>query len=232
MPSQSFFKPIGDANGRSAVYVVDDDESIRRSLGGLLRSVGLQAETFSSLREFLDFARPDAPSCLILDVRLKGENGLTFLNVSNNSPRIPVLFMTGHGDIEMSVKAMKAGASDFFAKPFREQDMLDAVAHALARDTERLAAEKSLAVLRSAYDSLTEREREIVAYVVAGLLNKQIAAEMSLSEITVKVHRGHAMRKMAAKTVADLVRKAHTLGIAPARTRLVRSSGTWDAWAN
>jgi FixJ family two-component response regulator len=199
-----------------AVYVVDDDEALRVALSALLRSVGLRVETFASSREFLAFPKYDAPSCLILDVRLRGESGLAFQEeVAKSALRMPIVFMTGHGDIAMSVKAMKAGALDFFAKPFRDQDMLDAVAHALARDRERLSAEQSIAALRTSYDSLTSREKQVMEFVVAGMLNKQIAAEMNLSEITVKIHRGQAMKKMAARSVADLVRKAEALGIKP-----------------
>ncbi|WP_271407892.1 response regulator transcription factor [Pseudomonas sp. Q1-7] len=196
------------------VYVVDDDESIRLALDGLLRSIGLRVETFESSQQFLAFPRRDVPSCLILDVRLRGESGLALQEQFEQSGvRMPIVFMTGHGDIAMTVKAMKAGAVDFLAKPFRDQDMLDAVATALARDGERLAAERSSAVLRAAYDSLTSREREVMGFVVAGLMNKQIAAELNLSEVTVKVHRGQVMKKLAARSVADLVRKSETLGI-------------------
>jgi FixJ family two-component response regulator len=182
------------ASAASIVYVVDDDESIRVSVHSLLRSVGLRAEKFGSSEEFLAFPKPDLPSCLILDVRL---------------------FMTAHGDIEMTVKAMKAGALDFFSKPFRDQDMLDAVANALARDAERIETERSMSGLRACYESLTAREREIMGHVVTGLMNKQIASEVKLSEITVKIHRGQAMKKMAARSVADLVRKAEALGLGP-----------------
>jgi FixJ family two-component response regulator len=204
----------------SVVYVVDDDESMRIALCSLLRSVGLRVETFQSSQEFLAFPKYDAPSCLILDVRLRGESGLAFQDeMAKTGLRMPVLFMTGYGDIPMTVKAMKAGALDFFSKPFRDQDMLDAVAHALTRDGERLAAEESAASLRIAYDSLTPRERQVMEFVVAGLMNKQIAAEMNLSEITVKIHRGQAMKKMAARSVADLVRKAEALGVKPPRQR-------------
>jgi RNA polymerase sigma factor (sigma-70 family) len=231
MHLQAFVKPTHAGTGRSTVYVIDDDESMRRSLSLLLRSTGLCVETFSSAQKFLDFPKPNAPSCLILDVILHGENGLSFQeDVAKNGVRMPIVFMTGYADIEVTVKAMKAGALDFFAKPFREQDMLDAVAHALARDSERLEAEESVALLRMAYDSLTKREREVVARVVAGLLNKQIAAEMDLSEITVKVHRGNAMRKLAARSVADLVRKAEALGVVPKLTKLVDSAGRRDEW--
>lgn len=198
------------------VYVVDDDESMRLALGGLLRSVGLRVETFESSQDFLAFPKYDAPSCLILDIRLRGESGLAFQEqIAKSGASIPIVFITGHGDIAMTVKAMKAGAVDFFAKPFRDQDMLDAVANALTRDGERLAAEQSIAALRAAYDSLTPREREVMGFVVAGLMNKQIAAEMNLSEITVKIHRGQVMKKMTVRSVADLVRKSESLGVNP-----------------
>ena len=198
------------------VYVVDDDEAVRLALSGLLRSTGLRVETFESSQEFLAFTKHDAPSCLILDVRLRGESGLAFQEqIAKSGVRMPIVFMTGYGDIAMTVKAMKAGAVDFFAKPFRDQDMLDAVANALARDGERLAAEQSVAGLRTAYESLTAREREVLVFVVAGLMNKQIAYEMDLTEVTVKIHRGRVMKKMAARSVADLVRKAESLGVQP-----------------
>ncbi|WNC94903.1 response regulator transcription factor [Paraburkholderia sp. FT54] len=198
------------------VYIVDDDKGIRLSLGALMRSVGLRVETFESPDEFL--RRPPAvgPSCLILDVRLRGKSGMAFhQEIVNSGMHIPVVFMTGHGDIEMGVKAMKAGALDFLAKPFKDQDMLDAVAQALARDSEWLAAEAALTGLRASYHSLSPREKEVMSFVLSGLLNKQIAAEMNLSEITVKVHRGHVMRKMNARSMPDLVRKAESLGIEP-----------------
>jgi len=198
------------------VYVVDDDESMRLALGSLLGSVGLHVETFESLQDFLAFPKYDVPSCLILDVRLRGESGLAFQEqIAKHGLRMPIVFMTGHGDIAMTVKAMKAGAIDFFAKPFRDQDMLDAVANALARDRERLAAEQSMSALCAAYESLTQREREVMAFVVSGLMNKQIADEMNLSEVTVKIHRGQVMKKLAARSVADLVRKSESLGIDP-----------------
>jgi FixJ family two-component response regulator len=204
----------------SNVYVIDDDEAIRRSLDSLLRSVGMSVQTYASSQEFLASANPDAPACLILDVRLRGENGLEFQTaMADNGLRMPVVFVTGHGDIAMTVKAMKAGASDFLAKPYRDQDVLDAVSHALARDRERIAAENSTTALRSAYDSLTPREREVVSFVLAGLLNKQIASEMNVSEVTVKMHRGQAMKKMAANSAADLVMKVQALGVEPARKR-------------
>jgi FixJ family two-component response regulator len=204
------------ASAASIVYVVDDDESIRVSVHSLLRSVGLRAEKFGSSEEFLAFPKPDLPSCLILDVRLRGESGLAVQqNIAKSDLRMPILFMTAHGDIEMTVKAMKAGALDFFSKPFRDQDMLDAVANALARDAERIETERSMSGLRACYESLTAREREIMGHVVTGLMNKQIASEVKLSEITVKIHRGQAMKKMAARSVADLVRKAEALGLGP-----------------
>lgn len=213
-------KSVGGSKVAGVVYVVDDDELVRLTLSSLLRSVGLHVETFESSQKFLAFQRYDAPSCLILDVRLRGESGLAFQEeVTKSGLRIPILFMTAHGDIAMTVKAMKAGALDFFAKPFRDQDMLDAVAHALTCDGERLAAERSIASLQTLYDSLTLRERQVMEFVVAGLMNKQIAAEMNLAQITVKIYRGQVMKKMAARSVADLVRMAEALGVEPHRIR-------------
>jgi FixJ family two-component response regulator len=198
------------------VYVVDDDKGIRQALDLLLRSVGLRVETFESPDEFLRSPHSAGPSCLILDVRLRGKSGMAFhQEIVNSGMRIPVIFMTGHGDIEMGVKAMKAGALDFLAKPFKDQDMLDAVAQALARDSERLTAETALAGLRALYASLSPREKEVMGFVLSGLQNKQIASELNLSEITVKVHRGQVMRKMKARSMPDLVRKAESLGIEP-----------------
>jgi FixJ family two-component response regulator len=204
------------ANKTPVVYIVDDDESMREALGGLLRSIGLRVEAFESPNQFLSFSKYDAPSCLILDVRLRGESGLTFQqDIAKTGLQIPILFITGHGDIEMSVRAMKAGALDFFPKPFRDQDMLDAVAHALKHDGERIAVERSLAAVRTSYSSLTPREREVLGFVLAGLMNKQIASEMSLSEITVKIHRGQMMKKMDSRSVAELVRKAEAIHVSP-----------------
>jgi FixJ family two-component response regulator len=198
----------------SVVYVIDDDELCRLAVDSLLRSVGLRVEKFGSSEEFLAFPKPNLPSCLILDVRLRGESGLTIQQkIAKTDLRMPILFMTAHGDIEMTVTAMKAGALDFFPKPFRDQDMLDAVANALARDAERIAAEQSMSGLRACYESLTAREREIMGHVVTGLMNKQIASELKLSEITVKIYRGHVMKKMVCRSVADLVRKAEALGV-------------------
>lgn len=211
-------KPTGSAAGdaRPVIYILDDDEAMRLALSSLFRSIGLHVETFESSQAFLAFPKYDAPSCLVLDVRLRGESGLAFQDeLAKNGLQMPIIFMTGHGDIAMSVKAMKAGAIDFFAKPFREQDMLDAVSNALTRDSERLAAESASAGLREAYASLTPREREVMAFVVTGMLNKQIAGAMNLSEITVKIHRGQVMKKMGARSLADLVRKAQALHIKP-----------------
>ncbi|SAL62014.1 chemotaxis protein CheY [Caballeronia choica] len=202
--------------GNAIVYVVDDDESMREAVSMLLRSVGLGVETFACAQEFLAFDMPDVPSCLILDVRLKGQSGLAVQEqMASSDLGLPIVFMTAHGDIAMTVKAMKAGAKDFLAKPFRDQDMLDAVEHALASDEERRRASRSVADLRRSYESLTPREREVMAFVVTGLMNKQIAAELNLSEITVKIHRGQAMKKMGARSLADFVRKAEALGIKP-----------------
>jgi FixJ family two-component response regulator len=202
------------ATNTTIVYVIDDDESMRFSLSTLLRSIGLRVETFASPQAFLEFKKSNTPSCLILDVRLRGENGLSFQQeMISRGLHMPILFMTGYGDMAMCVKAMKAGALDFFPKPFRDQDMLDAVTQALARDSQRLAAEESIASLRASYTSLTEREQQVMALVTAGLMNKQIAAEMHLSEITVKVYRGQLMKKMMARSVADLVRKSEALRI-------------------
>lgn len=196
------------------VYVVDDDESMRRAVSMLLRSVGYQVETFGSATDFLASPRQDLPSCLILDVRLKGQSGLAVQEqFAASKMSIPIIFMTAHGDIAMSVKAMKAGAMDFLAKPFRDQDMLDAVESALARDAARRQSDRSEADLRQRYDELTPREKEVMGYVVRGLLNKQIAGELTLSEITVKIHRAQAMKKMGARSLADFVLKAEALGI-------------------
>jgi FixJ family two-component response regulator len=204
----------GGATNTTIVYVIDDDESMRFSLSTLLRSIGLRVETFASPQAFLEFKKSNIPSCLILDVRLRSENGLSFQQeMLSRGLHMPILFMTGYGDMAMCVKAMKAGALDFFPKPFRDQDMLDAVTQALARDSQRLAAEESVASLRASYTSLTGREQQVMALVTAGLMNKQIAAEMHLSEITVKVYRGQLMKKMMARSLADLVRKAEALRI-------------------
>jgi FixJ family two-component response regulator len=196
------------------VFVVDDDASMREALRSLFGSVGLRVEVFGSAPEFLRSRLPNVASCLVLDIRLPGGSGLDFqADLAEADIRIPIIFMTGHGDIPMSVKAMKAGAVDFLTKPFRDQDMLDAVTGALARDRERRADDKAVSSLRLLFDSLTPREREVIALVTAGLMNKQIAAELGLREITVKIHRAHVMRKMRARSLADLVRMAEILEI-------------------
>ena len=207
-------------NALSVVYILDDEEAMRLALSSLFRSVGLRVETFDSSQAFLAFPKYDAPSCLVLDVRLRGESGLAFQDeLAKSALRMPIIFMTGHGDIAMTVKAMKAGAIDFLPKPFRDQDMLDAVSNALTRDGERLAAERSTASMRAAYASLTPREREVMECVVAGMLNKQIASALSLSEITVKIHRGQLMRKMSARSLAELVRMAAALQVKPRQVK-------------
>jgi len=196
------------------VFVVDDDPSMRKALSTLFRAVGLRAEVFGSARELLESELPEVASCLVLDIRLPGPSGLDFqAELAKANIQIPIIFMTGHGDIPMTVKAMKAGAVDFLTKPFRDQDMLDAVAIAIERDRARRKDEKIVAELRAVFETLTARERDVLALVASGLMNKQIAAEIGLAEITVKIHRGHIMRKMGAKSLADLVRMAEMLGV-------------------
>ena len=196
------------------VFVVDDDASMRQALARLLQSVQLRVEVFASPQEFLQSERPDVPSCLVLDVRLPGLSGLDFqAELLKADVRISIVFITGHGDIPMTVRAMKAGAVDFLAKPFRDQDLLDAVTTAIQRDQKRRELENAVADLRTHFSSLTPREREIMALVASGLMSKQIAAQIGLSEITVKIHRSHLMKKMGARSVADLVRMAEALGL-------------------
>jgi FixJ family two-component response regulator len=200
---------------KATVFVVDDDVTVREALGSLIRSVGLGAMLFDSAQEFLSAPKPDTVACLILDVRMPGLSGFDCQRqLAAAGLPIPIVFMTGHGDIPMSVRAMKSGAVDFLTKPFRDQDLLDAVHQALERDRYRRAENQELNELRRRLESLTPREREVMTWVVAGRLNKQIAGELGTSEITVKVHRGHAMRKMKADSVADLVRMAGRLGLA------------------
>jgi FixJ family two-component response regulator len=196
------------------VFVIDDDASMRRALTNLFQSVGLGVEVFGSAPEMLQSKLPDIASCLVLDIRLPGLSGLDFqTELAKANIRIPIIFMTGHGDIPMTVRAMKGGAVDFLTKPFRDQDMLDAVVMAIERDRKRREAEKVVSDLLGLFETLTSREREVLTLVASGLMNKQIAAELGLAEITVKIHRGHIMRKMGARSLADLVRKAETLGI-------------------
>jgi FixJ family two-component response regulator len=196
------------------VFVVDDDESMRVALTYLFRSMNLHVEVFSTATALLESTLPNIASCLVLDIRLPGVNGLEFQDVlAKAGIHIPIVFMTGHGDIPMSVKAMKAGAIDFLPKPFRDQDMLDAVIRALEQDRKRRDGEKAVSQLRHLFESLTPREREVLALVISGLMNKQIAHRLEVSEITVKIHRGHVMKKMEARSLADLVRMAELLGI-------------------
>ncbi len=198
------------------VIIVEDDASIRVALRRLFGSVGIRVLDYGSAADLLQNEFPDAPSCLVLDIRLPGQSGLDLQeDLAAAGVRIPIIFMTGHGDIPMTVRAMKAGAIDFLSKPFRDQDMLDAVGAAIERDRAKRAEEKEKEGLRARFGSLTGREREIMALATSGLMNKQIAAQLGLSEITVKIHRGHVTKKMKARTFAELVRMAQALGIGP-----------------
>ncbi|MGK9233950.1 response regulator transcription factor [Inquilinus limosus] len=196
------------------VIVVDDDPTIRGALDSLFRSIGMETRLFGSPAELLQSRLPDVPGCIVLDVRLPGVSGLDFQGqLASHGIEFPIVFITGHGDIPMSVRAMKAGAVDFLSKPFREQDMFDAVTAAIDRDQRRRSEAAALQELRGRYETLTQREREVMTHVVAGLMNKQVAGHLGLSEITVKIHRGNMMRKMQARSVADLVRQAQFLGV-------------------
>ncbi len=198
------------------IHVIDDDPSLRGALGSLFRSVGFEARLYSDASEFLAAPSSSRPACLVLDVRLPGLNGLDFQEqLAKSGTLLPVVLMTGHGDVPMSVRGMKAGAVDFLTKPFRDQDMLDAVGNALARDRQRRSSEAKADALRELYAALSPRERQVMALVVTGKMNKQIAGELNLSEITVKIHRGAAMRKMGARSLADLVRMAEALEAKP-----------------
>jgi FixJ family two-component response regulator len=199
---------------RPVVFIIDDDESLRDALKKLFLMVGLRAETFATATDFLKFKLPDVPACLVLDVRLPGISGLDFqAELAKANIKIPIIFMTGHGDIPMTVRAMKAGAVEFLSKPFRDQDMLDAVQLALEQNRTERQAEQAKAQLRANFESLSSREREVMALATAGLMNKQIAGQLGLAEVTVKLHRGSLMRKMNARSVAELARMAQILGI-------------------
>jgi FixJ family two-component response regulator len=205
-----------DTSDQPLVHVVDDDASLRDALESLFRSVGIEVTTYGSAREFLDAKRPDRPGCLVLDIRLPGTSGLDFQSqLAELGIGLPVVLMTGHGDIPMSVRGMKAGAVDFLAKPFRDQDMLDAVMTAIDRDRHGREASAKHEALRMRFATLSPREQQVMALVTAGRLNKQVAGDLELSEITVKIHRGSAMRKMGARTLPDLVRMAEALQIKP-----------------
>ena len=214
-----------DEQGMDAlVHIIDDDESIRAALDSLFRSVGMATRLHRSAQEFLDADRPDVPSCLVLDVRLPGISGLDFQErLAQLKINVPIVFITGHGDIPMSVRGMKAGAVDFLTKPFRDQDMLDAVGAAIEKDSERRQGERNIADVRKRYATLSARERQVMTLVTAGKMNKQVAGLLNLSEITVKVHRGRAMRKMGARTLAELVRMASHLQL-PTENALVDST--------
>jgi FixJ family two-component response regulator len=202
----------------ATVYVVDDDPSVREMLASLFRSVGLRVELFGSAPELLQSQLRDVPSCLVLDVRLPGLGGLDLqAELAKANIRTPIIFMTGYGDIPMSVRAMKGGAVDFLTKPFRDQELLDAVSTALDRDRNRRQYDMSVSELRTRFDSLTAREQQVMTLATAGLMNKQTAAEMGVTEFTVKIHRGNVMKKMGARSLADLVKMAEKLGLSPAK---------------
>lgn len=204
----------------ATIIVIDDDPEVREALGSLLRSVGFAVNLLASVGDFLTSGRPDGPTCLVLDVRLPGQSGLDFqLELSRENIQLPIVFITGHGDIPMSVKAMKGGAVEFLTKPFRDQDLLDAIHIGLARDREWLENEKALATVRARFASLTPREREVMALVVTGRLNKQIASALGVSEITVKVHRSQVMQKMGTRSLPELARMADKLMLAPGKTQ-------------
>ena len=198
----------------SVVFVVDDDPSVRRAIKRLIESMGLRVELFASAQEFQQADRPDVPGCLVLDIRLPSKSGLDLQReLADDNQQIPIIFITAHGDIPMTVRAMKAGAVEFLTKPFRDQDLLDAIHNALERDSLRRQQEAEVATMRERFESLTPREQEVLPWVISGLLNKQIAARIGTTEATVKVHRSQLMRKMGAASVTDLVRMAERIGI-------------------
>lgn len=200
------------------VFVIDDDFSVRRALTNLIQSVGLDVESFGSAAELLKNKLPEVASCLVLDIRLPGLSGLDLqAELVKANIHIPIIFITGHGDIPMTVRAMKGGAIDFLTKPFRDQDLLDAVVSAIDKDRRRREADRTVANLQALFGTLSSREREVLGFVAAGLMNKQIAAELNLAEITVKIYRGHIMKKMQARSLADLIRMIAALGIPPAK---------------
>jgi FixJ family two-component response regulator len=207
------------------VHVIDDDEAVRDGLSSLIRSVGTDVRVYASVNSFLDASYPNVPSCLLLDVRLPGTNGLDFQSsLQRNGVRIPVILMTGFGDIQMSVRGMKAGAIDFLTKPIRHQDLLDAITTALGRDAERRREEALVAAIRERYDTLTPRELQVALLVTAGKMNKQVAGELSISEITVKLHRGSVMRKMGVRSFAELVKRVEFLKSTETRSPALRAA--------
>jgi FixJ family two-component response regulator len=211
--------PEGASSKEPIVFIIDDDVSVRRALTNLFQSVGLEVEAFGSAPEMLQSRLPDVASCLVLDIRLPGLSGLDLqTELARANIHIPIIFITGHGDIPMTVRAMKGGAVDFLTKPFRDQDLLDAVMTAIERDRRRREVDKTVTNLQALYETLSARERQVLALVASGLMNKQVAAQLDLAEITVKIYRGHVMKKMGAKSLADLIRMTEALGIGREQT--------------
>jgi FixJ family two-component response regulator len=211
--------PEGASSKEPIVFIIDDDVSVRRALTNLFQSVGLEVEAFGSAPEMLQSKLPDVASCLVLDIRLPGLSGLDLqTELARANIHIPIIFITGHGDIPMTVRAMKGGAVDFLTKPFRDQDLLDAVMTAIERDRKRREVDKTVTNLQALYETLSARERQVLALVASGLMNKQVAAQLDLAEITVKIYRGHIMKKMGAKSLADLIRMTEALGIGREQT--------------